>query len=582
MNLLRLSVIVFLTGTCIPSLCSAGVALLDLDSGAVAEIGDTMTGVTDLTDIQGITAIDIEPGGGDDWLLVEGTDAFDGESQIVCIDVQSFDVVFRLNESDLRSLFGLPPGEGTCSGIHLSDQPVDTLLYYDAAYGDWYSIDLVTGHLGLFSDIQFMQPFYAGFSYTGAADIGLFVRSSDGFWWFEPLPDRIPLDLDLAALFGADPKHVTEFEYSGSSTAFRFVLGVTESTGPGTPTPTPGPGTPTATPTSGTADYDVVVVHGGSSEDLWRIHAGDYSVEPGLAQTGASANQIVLHQDELFVVNSLSPSVTVYDAGTIAFKREMSTGIGKNPFALAFVDSEHFYVTQFNANEVTKMNAYTGTIETGIPLPDNLPSDPGETTFPRPEGIVVVDDMAYIACCNLNDNYVAGGPGIIVRIDIHEDRVTGWFESGGRDCVGVFADPRWPDRIWTTNAGDYTPGSGYDRNGTIGIYTISSGTVTDSIPVADAPFEIVFGDDRAYFSSAVEGRVGRLNLEDLSVLSPVSLPDAGQGLNFVSGLKVGFDGRLWVLEFNHDKLYALDTHREDALVHDITVGDGPDDLIIIE
>jgi len=564
-----------------PGVCDAAVILFDLESGISMDITDAMESVTGLAEIHGVTAVNPVPGEGDEWLFVEGA-AAGSASEYVCIDVATFSGVFRLSETDFRGIFGLPAGEGACSVFHAGGDSVDTLLYYDALYGDWYSLDLLTGAADLFFDVPLAQPFYAGFSYDAPADIGLFVRNTDGNWWFEPFPDRTPIDLDLTALFGADPRHITEFEYGTGPSAFRCVIAVTPGSGPGTPTPTPGPGTPTATPTSGTAAYDVVVMHGGSSEDLWRINAADYSVDPGVAATGIGANQIVPHQGELFVVNSLSHSVTVYDAATLALKREMSTGIGKNPFALAFVDSEHFYVTQFNSNEVTRVNAFSGAIVTHISMPGDLPADPGVETHARPEGITVVDGTAYVACANLVDTFVAGGPGVIVRIATAQDQIAGWAESGGRDCVGVFTDPRWPDRIWTTNAGDYSPGGGFDRNGTIGIYSIGSGIVTDTIPVGDAPFEIVFGGERAYFSSAVDGLVGRLHLDTLSLLPPVSLPGAGAGLNYVSGLKTGPDGRLWVLEFNHDALYTIDTLRDDTLVHELTVGDGPDDLVILE
>jgi len=566
------------------SVSRAETRLLDLDTGAVTDIGDAFRSVTNLSEIHGVTALDAVPGNGDDWLLVEGAGADTALSEIVCIDARTFTELFRVSETDFRGIFGLPAGDGICSGIHLESDMLDTLLYYDAVYGDWYFLDVTTAETGIFSALNLPEPFYAGFSYTETADMGLLARNKQGFWWFEAFPMRNPVDLDMTALFGSAPVHVSEFEMAFQSNIFRWVIGVTDETAPGTatPTPTPGPGTPTATPTPPPAEYDVVVVHGGTSENLWRIHAGDYSVDPAVVNTGAAANHIVAHQGELFVVNSLSHSVTVYDADTLAFKREMSTGIGKNPFAMAFVDNDHFYVTQFNANEVTRINAYTGEITGQIEMPADLPADPGETTVARPGGLVVAGDTAYVACSNLNDAYLAGGPGVIVRIDIRQDRVTGWTESGGRNCLGVFADAGWQDRIWITNAGDYTPGSGFDGNGTISIYTISTGTVSDSIPVSDAPFEITFTDTRAYFSSAAEGRVGRLNLSDLSVMPPVTLPGAGQGINYVSGMKIGPDGRLWVLEFNHDMLYTLDTKQNDTVIHEITVGDGPDDLIIVE
>ncbi|MCD4654228.1 YncE family protein, partial [bacterium] len=523
----------------------------------------------------GIVALDISPNEGDEWLLVEGDDS------LVFLDGKNLNELFRLSELDLRNLLLLSPGEGCCSAFHPQGLQSDLLLYHDELFTDWYAINLLNGNVGLYTDMDLSETFYCGFSYTSAFDSGLMVRNNSGYWWYESIPDRFPVDLDFTELFGANPIHLTEFEYNTGSETFQFLIAVTPGGSPGTPTPTPGSGTPTATPTPGGEAYDVVIINGGSSEDIWRLDSVDYSVEENIAPTGFSPNQIIEHNGELFVVNSLSHSVTVYDSGTVNMKREMSTGIGKNPFALAFVDSDYFYITQFNDNSVSKINAHSGEITAEIFLPDDFPTDSGETTVPRPSGITVVENTAYIACANLNNSYFSGGPGVIVKINTATDEVIGWLESGGRNCVGVTHDQRWSDRIWITNAGDYSSGSGFDRNGTISLYSVNAGVIIDSIPVGDAPYEIVFGEDRAYFSSAADGLVGRLELGSLNLLQPLALPNAGHGLNYVSGLAIGPDQRLWVLEFNHDKIYTIDTRVDDTLIHDVTVGDGPDDLVIL-
>lgn len=576
-----LKTIILTTALCLlTTLANGSVILFDMDSGWTFDLTDTLTQITQIETIDAVTAVDVDAAGGDEWLVVEG------DGQLVFLDLATFTELFRLPEQDLRDLFGLPAGSGVCSTFSEPSSNHRCLLYRDTLYGDWYTVNLSTAFVGAFQYLSLPQWFYCGFSYSADDDIGLLTRSLDGYWWYEPLPDRTPIDLDLTPLFGAAPQHLTEVEFGTGATAGRYLLATTEGSTPGTPTPTPtptsGPGTPTTTPTPGSASYSVLVVNAVDDETIDRVDASDYSIEKGLAITGLSPNQILRHQNELFVVNSLSHSITVYDPYTVAMKREMTTGVGNNPFMMAFVDNDHFYVTQFNLNFVTKINATNGDIVTQIPMPENLPTDPGTTTVARPQGITVVDGIAYVACANLDNSFVAGGPGIIVQIDTTTDQVTGWIESGGRNCVGVHYDANRSDWIWITNAGDYSSGSGYDRNGTIAIYSLSQGMVTDNIPVNDAPYELVLGSERAYYSSAADGLVGRLDLGSLSLLEPISLPNAGHGLNFVSGMKLGSDGRLWVLEFNHDKLFTLNTFHNDDLVHEVTVGHGPDDLIIVE
>ncbi|MBN1297389.1 hypothetical protein JXA80_11460 [bacterium] len=554
---------------------AAAVSVLDLESGWVMDITEIMETITGLDQIDGITSL-AAGNAGDDLMIVEGG------GDVVVLDTHTWGILASISEIDLRRVFGLPDGDGTVSSLRLETAASDSLMYRDATYGDWYRLDLINGHAELFTLLPMPHTFYTGFSFTSPWDVGMIVCSAGGAWWYETLPDRQAIDLNLAEMVHITPTHVTEFEIAVSGRFWRFLIAVGAGGSPGTPTPTPGPGTPTATPTPGGTDYSVLVAHGGSSEDIWRIRSSDYGIEPGLALTGAAANQIVLHDGELYVINSLSHSITVYEAGSVAFRREMSTGIGKNPFLMDFVDNDHIYVTQFTANVVTRMNCRTGAIVTDIPMPDEFPADPGDTTWPRPMGIEVVGGIAYVACANLNDTYCAGGPGILVRIDTATNQVIGWTESGGRNAAGVIYDPRWSDWLWITNAGDYVTGSGFSENGTIALYSLTGGTIVDSIPVFDAPYEIAFGATTAYFSSAAEGRIGRLSLDGLSLLTSIALPTAGHGLNYVSGLAMGPDQRLWILEFNHDRLITLDTRTGDALVNDSTIGDGPDALVIVE
>ena len=557
--------------------CCAAVVLMDLDGGMQFDLTDTLRTAANIGEIVGVTAVNAIAGGGDEWLIIEG------DNMIQFLDSVALTPLFRLPESNLRDLFQLPDGDGWISALTPPGRSIDTLLYYDAVTSGWFAIDLETGSAGGFPDLTLTEEFYSGFGFTETPDIGMIVRNSEQNWWYETLPERQIVELDLAGLLGSAPKHFSEFRYDTESTVFHFIVAVTEGSNPGTPTstPTPGPGTPTVTPTPGTSSYDVVIAMG-LGETLWKIDGTDYSAQSNLAYTGQSPNQIIAHNGELFVVNSLSHSVTVYDPASLSLKRELSVGIGTNPFTMAFVDSDSFYITLFNSNTIKRVNAWTGEILAEIALPSDLPADPGKTTYPRPVGIGLSGNTAWVACANLDTSYLAGGPGVIVMVDTTTNQVSGWFESGGRNCVNVSINPQNTSWLWAVNAGDYSSGQGFLRNGTLAVFDIDTHETVQVIPVPDAPMELVFGPQRGYYASAADGRVGRVDPLGLSVLSSVDLPTAGQNLNFVSGLAIGSDNKLWVLEFNHDKSYVLDMNADDALIRTITVGSGPDALIIVE
>ncbi|MBN1356009.1 hypothetical protein JXA40_07035 [bacterium] len=345
-------------------------------------------------------------------------------------------------------------------------------------------------------------------------------------------------------------------------------------------TPTPGfTGTPTPVPTP--ADFKALIAMG-LGRDLWTVDGTDYSVEKTVTFTEYSPCQITVHGDRFYVVNSLSHSIGEYNATTYGLLREISVGPGRNPMMMAFSDPNVFWVTNYVSNTVSTVDLASGSVIREIDLPVDLPRDPGVSqTWARPAGITIIGRTAYVACANQDESFTSGGPGIVCRIDTDTMQVTGWFETGGRNTLGIYHEPRWPDLLWIVSAGDYVVGQGFTGNGSICRWSLISQLPIGCIPVEDAPFEMAFGPERAYLASARDGVVGRIDLGTLQLLDPVMLPTAGHGLNFVSGLDQGPDGLVWTLEFNHDMLYLLDPSQNDMLIRSVEMGDGPDALAFV-
>lgn len=571
-HILTISLFVFLVVT---HFCqaSSSVVLFDIDTGSLFEITEALTSITKFNQIDGVVALKYMEGTpGDNWLVVIG------DNTLQFLDATTLTPLFDLPEEAVRTLFNLSAGKGVFSALTLPNESCDTLLYYDPATKEWFGIDLHSGNYGTFKELELTEPFYTGFGYTSQHDIGLILKDTENIWWYETLPDRDRIWLDFDSLLGDTPSQLTEFSLNISPHSFNFLIAVIEDDPDPTPTPSPTP-TPTPTPSEPTA-YDVVVAMS-LDENLWRIDSETFDVQSNIAATGQAPNCIVQHAEELYVLNSLSNSITVYDPHTLSLKRELSVGAGTSPFSMAFVDDQDFYVTQFNTNTVSRVNAYTGQVITVIDLPDNLPTDEGKTTYPRPSGIYVHNTIAYIACANLDDFYYAGGPGIVVMIDMSTDQVTGWFESGGRNCADITYSPNFPDWLWVVNTGDYSWPDGFSENGTISAFNIHSNELIHVIETNDAPNELIFGPDHAYFASSADGRIGRFDPNSFDLLSPLSLSSGGTEYNMASGLAIGPDNRLWALEFNHNKVWVIDTDQDDMTIQEISVGQGPDALIIV-
>ncbi len=556
------------------------VALYDIDAAAGFDVTEFF--VDSFQHLTNITAVNTGNGEGDEWLV------FTDGTRICVWDSATFSPLFELSESDLRRAFSLPDGTGILSALTLPGKTADALMYFDTHYNEYYALDFTDNTFRQFGDIQLPDGFVTGFSYTSVSDVGILNKSTTGEWFYESLDDPDPISLELSALFDGNPSTVTEFEITFQGMVYRYLLAVlpgnTEATPTpgGQPTPTPG-GQPTPTPTHSPGSEFKAVIADSLGEDLWVVNSWDYTVDPGVALTGQSPDQIVVQDNRFYVVNSLSHSIGIYTTDTFQPAGEISVGMGRNPMYMRFLDADRFYVTNFTSNTVSLVSLSAAGVQTEIDLPAaaDLPHDAGQTTSARPGGLVIIDDTCYVACANLNESFVAGGPGIIATIDTHSHQLTGWFESGGRDTVDVVQWPEKPDWLWTVNAGDFDSGTGFAGNGSIAVRSISQAAITDIIPVNDAPFELVFGEERAYFASGMDGRIGRIDPRTLSLLEPLELPNAGQGLNFVSGLTVDSNGILWALEFNHDMLYLIDTRQNDAIIRQIEVGDGPDAIAFI-
>ncbi|MBN1550680.1 hypothetical protein JW979_04390 [bacterium] len=547
------------------------VIVYDLQTGEHFDITWTIRDLTGFQNISELTSVNIDHIDGDEWLLVAGDD------QYACIDLTRFTTCFYIDEWQFRTLLGLPgEGQGCLTAITKPDESVDTLLYFNVDSGKYVAFNLDTFQAEDYSGPELPAEYISGFSYTSLSDIGFF-HNHQGIWTYESFEGSSPVYIDFESIFGGIPEYVTELEYTLTGSSYRFLLAAfSDNPDPSTPTPSPNP---TSTP----ADNFKAVIAMGLDEDLWTVDGADYSVTESVALTGAAPNQILVDDGRFFVVNSLSNAIGVYDSQTCSVIDEYSVGEGRNPFAMAISDDGLLFVSNFIRNTISCLQASDGQVIREISLPEtqDLPHDPGETTYCRPSGIAIAGDTCFVACSNLNDEFVAAGPGIICEINTQNLTLESWFESGGRNAVNVYYLPSHPDWIWIINSGDYIVGEGYSGNGNICIWSIADHNMFTCIEVSDAPLEAVFSPDRLYFSSAMDGRIGRVDLNGLSCLSPILTPHHGQGMDFISGLAIDPKGIVWVLEFNYNVAYLMDPNLNDSIFHSVSLGWGPDAIGIL-
>jgi hypothetical protein len=337
------------------------------------------------------------------------------------------------------------------------------------------------------------------------------------------------------------------------------------------------------------SDHRIIIANG-LSENATLVERtdGTWHATQGVFQTGMSPSQIVLHNGLCYIVNSLSNSIQVVDPYELKIVREISTGAGTNPNFLAFINETQALVSCYLSNEVLLIDLSEGIgtenrIIKSIMLAgsETLPHDVGDITYARPGGISVVDNIAYVACSNLNQIHEAGGPGIIVEIDIEKMEIAQIQELKGRNTVQVLHSPRFPDRIIVMSAGDHTVAEGFVGNGVVESIDINSGEIFQSVEVDGSPYGGAIGPgDILFMENAKEGNVLRVDLKMGMALDSFKLPEYGLSLSFASSI-IALPGLILATNFNSDLLSLIDPITREILA-ELQTGDGPDAMVCVK
>ena len=322
-----------------------------------------------------------------------------------------------------------------------------------------------------------------------------------------------------------------------------------------------------------------LVIGGGLSETLsvLRIDEGPtFELFNDVAQTGASINDTVLHENKLYAVCSLSNSVVLHDTYDLAAIDEFSIGSGKNPMNLAFVDESRGYIANLLGNSVSVFDfSGEGKLLADISIPSGQ-----DGIWSRPTWCTTIDDRVYCALANLNQHWAAGTNGAVTVIDPQNNTIESIIAVQGRDTVAVVHQDNAP-YAWVLSAGDFTTDQGYAGNGVVEKLDLGTGEITDIIETGGAPFELAVNEKGiAYLGNGLDGRILTFDTETLETGEPVDLRE-GDKLSFISALAMDGHGLLYAAEFNSDHLVIIDTLNDNEIIAAFTVNDGPDTLTFV-
>lgn len=342
------------------------------------------------------------------------------------------------------------------------------------------------------------------------------------------------------------------------------------------------------------SDYPYyLVIGGGLSETLsvLRIEAGpSFTMFTDVAPTGSAIHFSTYHDNSLYAVCSLSNSVVVYDSD-LNVLREVSVGEGANPLALDLADGNTAWLVNFVSQDVRLVDLAADVSShqrirrvVSMPAGDQLPRDDGvEQTWSRPSSLIYLNQRLFVTLANLDERFVAGGPGLLAVIDAENGEVAALPQLSGRDPVFLTYDQN-RDLLWICQAGDAVPETGYLGNGLLEAVDLETLEVRRQIEIDGAPFEMLIADANiAYLANGMDGRLLLVDLESEKQLESIELRSTSDGneLAYVSAIAMDPAGYLYAAEFNSDHLYVLDPANDHEIVASFVVNDGPDTLTFI-
>ncbi len=301
--------------------------------------------------------------------------------------------------------------------------------------------------------------------------------------------------------------------------------------------------------------HDVYIVNS-NDETLSHYDTETEILENHIIQLGLYANQIVIHEEKAYVVNSGVHSIQVIDLETETTTGYIQCPNGSNPYwMIIHPDGNKAYVTGLFTNTVYVLDLINNVVSSSIPV--------GST----PEGMVLYNDKLYV----MNSSY-GSSSGTISVININSDAPTDLIPVGNNPQFGAIDAL---GRLHVVCTGNY----GYGSPAVWGkVYIINTANYNDItiLDIGGSPTKIaIHPNGTAYLADGFGLGYMAYNSLDLSILHSSTEPWASGG----SFIQIDESGKLYLGDsmdwINNGRLYIYSESEE--LLHTLTVGVNPQD-----
>ncbi len=301
--------------------------------------------------------------------------------------------------------------------------------------------------------------------------------------------------------------------------------------------------------------HDVYIVNS-NDETLSHYDTETEVLENHILQLGQYANQIVVHEDKAYVVNSGVHSIQVIDLETEATTGCIQCPNGSNPYWMTLhPDGNKAYVTGLFTNTVYVLDLINNVVSGSIPV------------GPTPEGMVLYNDKLFV----MNSSY-GSSAGSITVIDINDDSFITQISVGNNPQFGAIDIM---GRLHVVCTGNY----GYGSPAVWGkIYIVNTANYNDItiLDIGGSPTKIaIHPNGTAYLADGFGIGYMAYNSLDLSIIHSSSELWASGG----SFIQIDENGTLYLGDsmdwINNGRLYIYSDSEE--LLHTLTVGVNPQD-----
>ncbi|OGC77513.1 MAG: hypothetical protein A2145_00320 [candidate division Zixibacteria bacterium RBG_16_40_9] len=300
----------------------------------------------------------------------------------------------------------------------------------------------------------------------------------------------------------------------------------------------------------------------GLAETLSKINLETDLVSNHISTLGVAPNQVVVKGNGAYVVNSLSSNIQIIDLETDTTFGFINLAPGRNPWNLAFLDTQIVFVTNFVTNTLYKIDVISKTILDEFFI--------GQS----PEGLYIMNGKVYVCNTGFNPNDFSYGQGTVAVYDNQLDIIIA--------VINVGKNPQTIKRDYQGELNVVCTGDYGAVEGSVYVINPNTNTITDSILIGGTPNAVSMAwDGTAYLSAggfSGNGIIYTYDSKTNSILRGKTDPIlVDLGATEVSSDKSGF---CYVACFSSSTVQKIDSAGN--ILKTFSVGDGPVSLSLYE